>query len=252
MTPIELARLYAGDADGTNTSPDVLTLARALLDAEARIERLVKACADADRERVAQAEETRKANAKVAALTAALSDFFAESRGEGQRVQYVEHDKPVGFHGREWNRHLAALRDALAAGLRDIAEHDCEYGDGCPVFGSRHGQCVGCKARETLAKSFHGNAQRPEITQESASEIVSPETAVAPENHGRTEEVEWRHWDWVEHATVGDCGIDVWPTAFGKWAWEMFGADSIVQKRGECATEAEAKASAIRAVRGGG
>lgn len=33
---------------------------------------------------------------------------------------------------------------------RDIAECDCEYNDNCPKFGSRHGQCYACKAREVL------------------------------------------------------------------------------------------------------
>jgi hypothetical protein len=32
----------------------------------------------------------------------------------------------------------------------DIAEGDCTYGDNCPRFGSRHGQCDSCKAREVL------------------------------------------------------------------------------------------------------
>lgn len=39
----------------------------------------------------------------------------------------------------------------LRAALEDIAERDCSYGDGCPDFaGTRHGQCIACKAREAL------------------------------------------------------------------------------------------------------
>ena len=37
--------------------------------------------------------------------------------------------------------------------LEDFAEADCAYGDGCPVFGSRHGQCVGCIARGALEEA---------------------------------------------------------------------------------------------------
>lgn len=33
----------------------------------------------------------------------------------------------------------------------DMAEGDCEYGDNCPTFGSRHGKCFSCMARQTLS-----------------------------------------------------------------------------------------------------
>ena len=38
----------------------------------------------------------------------------------------------------------------LRAALSDFAEGDCEYGDGCPTFGSRHGKCIPCRAHESL------------------------------------------------------------------------------------------------------
>lgn len=44
-----------------------------------------------------------------------------------------------------------AERERLERGLKDIAEYDCGYGDNCPVFGSRHGACFGCRARRVLA-----------------------------------------------------------------------------------------------------
>lgn len=44
-----------------------------------------------------------------------------------------------------------AERERLHSGLTDLTEYDCEYGDGCPVFGSRHGACFGCRARRVLA-----------------------------------------------------------------------------------------------------
>ncbi len=46
-----------------------------------------------------------------------------------------------------------AENERLRGGLKDIAEHDCAYDDGCPDFGSRHGRCVGCVARRALDES---------------------------------------------------------------------------------------------------
>lgn len=34
--------------------------------------------------------------------------------------------------------------------LQELADEECGYGDDCPTFGSRHGKCVRCKAREAL------------------------------------------------------------------------------------------------------
>lgn len=42
--------------------------------------------------------------------------------------------------------------DAVRAVLAEIAEIGCEYGDDCPTFGTRHGQCVPCKARRGCAE----------------------------------------------------------------------------------------------------
>ena len=35
--------------------------------------------------------------------------------------------------------------------IEDIAERDCQYGDGCPLFIYR-GRCDSCKAKEVLKK----------------------------------------------------------------------------------------------------
>lgn len=43
-------------------------------------------------------------------------------------------------------RHLRSV-------LEDFAEYDCAYGDNCPSFGTRHGRCVGCKARKALGRT---------------------------------------------------------------------------------------------------
>ena len=45
-----------------------------------------------------------------------------------------------------------ALSD-MEAGLEAIAEHDCDYGDNCPTFGTTHYQCIPCVAREWLKKA---------------------------------------------------------------------------------------------------
>jgi len=37
--------------------------------------------------------------------------------------------------------------------VKDMAEYDCYYGDNCPPFGTNHGQCDGCKAREALKEA---------------------------------------------------------------------------------------------------
>jgi hypothetical protein len=37
--------------------------------------------------------------------------------------------------------------------LAELAEEDCSYGDNCPTFGSRHGKCIYCKARQALKKT---------------------------------------------------------------------------------------------------
>jgi hypothetical protein len=42
-----------------------------------------------------------------------------------------------------WREKAERLEDFV----REISEEDCHYGDGCPVFGSNHGRCLGCKAR---------------------------------------------------------------------------------------------------------
>ena len=43
------------------------------------------------------------------------------------------------------------LAESTIGALRDISEQDCPYSDNCPVFGSNHGTCEGCKARRALS-----------------------------------------------------------------------------------------------------
>jgi hypothetical protein len=44
-----------------------------------------------------------------------------------------------------------AAADRLAGVMGDVGEADCPYRDNCPVFGSNHGTCDGCRARRALA-----------------------------------------------------------------------------------------------------
>lgn len=41
----------------------------------------------------------------------------------------------------------------LEAFVREIADEACHYGDGCPAFGSNHGACLRCCARDALGGS---------------------------------------------------------------------------------------------------
>jgi hypothetical protein len=92
-------------------------------------------------------DPTKSSAATAAGIAADYSARATYARGYEDGSKHVDE---VGIQ-------LAALRERLrlamaAVGvLRDIAEHDCRYGDGCPRFGSNHGVCVGCRARRGLA-----------------------------------------------------------------------------------------------------
>ena len=49
----------------------------------------------------------------------------------------------------------------LRAVLEGMAEGDCMYGDGCPIFGSRHYRCMPCVARAALEPSAPAAAEAP-------------------------------------------------------------------------------------------
>ena len=51
----------------------------------------------------------------------------------------------------EVKAHKARIK-ILFAFVSDMTEHDCTYGDNCPIFGSNHGRCTGCKARTVMEK----------------------------------------------------------------------------------------------------
>lgn len=49
--------------------------------------------------------------------------------------------------------HVPHAIDRLHAFAREFADEPCHYGDGCPPFaGTRHGDCINCKARRALGE----------------------------------------------------------------------------------------------------
>jgi len=51
---------------------------------------------------------------------------------------------------------IADLLEEAATALdfvQELADEDCNYGDNCPIFGSRHGRCIRCRAVEVLNRS---------------------------------------------------------------------------------------------------
>ena len=127
-------------------------------------------------ERNAYSEEAEKIEASLAphrrpgqdtlAVIAALTAENARLRGElvDAAALHLADEQSVRNMERRiasMNSELALLRLDLArvTGERDglkmfadgVVEGDCHYGDACPTFGSRHGKCVVCQAREALA-----------------------------------------------------------------------------------------------------
>jgi hypothetical protein len=47
---------------------------------------------------------------------------------------------------------VLAERARCAGEVEPLTEGDCAYGDNCPTFGSRHGRCDSCHAREVLRR----------------------------------------------------------------------------------------------------
>lgn len=48
---------------------------------------------------------------------------------------------------------IADLLEEAATALdfvQELADMDCGYKDNCPTFGTKHGKCVRCQAREVL------------------------------------------------------------------------------------------------------
>jgi len=109
--------------------------------------------------------DAQEALAAIAALTAEN----ARMRGEVEQATRV-YQEALGCI--EWDgERIATLTADLArvTGERDglkmfadgVAEGDCHYGDACPTFGSRHGKCVVCQAREALAACAPPAKERP-------------------------------------------------------------------------------------------
>jgi hypothetical protein len=96
----------------------------------------------------------------------------------------LEGPTPVeeGFVRNTWQSEARRLREEVArlrSFAEDLAEHDCAYGDECPTFGSRHGQCVGCKARAALRSDGAPLLPTSEEDQAEVSRIVAENTPKA-------------------------------------------------------------------------
>lgn len=157
MDSEHLSRLRAME-DGLYALPDADR--EALAWAMRRIEESVSADVDALRAVAAQWREV--APGEVAdALRARAAEAERERDHAAESAHAaVERIQKRLDHAYETIDTFAGERDAAnaraekaEAALRDLADLDCSYGDGCPPFGTGHGQCVGCKAREALAVS---------------------------------------------------------------------------------------------------
>lgn len=82
---------------------------------------------------------------------------FEGSVGPGTSKALPSDDEGLAIRTLEYE---ASVREQEVVDLRsfvgDLAEHDCAYGDDCPTFGSRHGRCVGCRARSALGTRSEG------------------------------------------------------------------------------------------------
>lgn len=47
---------------------------------------------------------------------------------------------------------LTRKLEHVVAFVLELAEEGCSYGDDCPAFGSRHGTCLACRARNAIER----------------------------------------------------------------------------------------------------
>lgn len=101
-------------------------------------------------------DDVARLQAGLRVLLALTGDPTPERLDRLSEVQgYVRHGEKGCFRAVAERQLAEAVRerDEARAVLRDFAEYDCEYGDNCPSnAGTRHGTCVGCKARQALEK----------------------------------------------------------------------------------------------------
>ena len=98
----------------------------------------------------ARADEAKDEVARLRDVVETYDERFAsqhdEHKAEVERLEALVAAKNERLS--EADTEVERLRGVLS----DFAEADCEYGDGCPDFGSRHYRCTGCIARAALAE----------------------------------------------------------------------------------------------------
>jgi hypothetical protein len=147
----ELRRLYAAVCHGQTRSDDARAIAQAVID------EYVQTAEQCDRNDTLRERMEQSRSLWEVAEHRAERDWLRTERDAWKRVadeRMANYDAAV----RDGAALLAKLARAegVVGHMRDLAEHECTYRDGCPTFGSRHGQCTGCKAREALATYEEG------------------------------------------------------------------------------------------------
>lgn len=133
---------------------ELLELRTALLDACRRNLDAARDDHDADaarmkEERDAATARAEKAEAEVVKMEQANEDMaVSESYAIAEAIRSRDE---VGIQLAAAQAEIARMKPVVRE-MRDIAEADCAYSDGCPEHAwAKHGVCVGCKARKSLA-----------------------------------------------------------------------------------------------------
>jgi len=99
-------------------------------------------------------KELSLAYGHITDLTVALNTVTAERDDLKERRFIYEQFTEAAYE--HTIARVTAERDALRWFVEAMAEGDCDYGDQCPTFGTRHGQCSSCRARAALAACKDG------------------------------------------------------------------------------------------------
>ncbi len=162
-TPVEIRVLGAHPSDSTPTD-----------DAMGELIRVYYACGLVDDSKLVKPKEAAKAIMDAFERLLEGPTVMGLTPQEAKLVKYAEiydssvwdnvrdEDLPPIQRERRTSKQLAALvrrlsastagADALFDFVSEIADFDCTYGDNCPPnSGTRHGDCLPCKARRALS-----------------------------------------------------------------------------------------------------